>query len=498
MHASTLYRSITGLLLGGLLLTGCSADSEPSSQAAAPASPPPAANAAQVLDTAMGRLGMEGMDTITFSGTAWRIRNSFRQTRTASPPWTDRDEITDFVRTIDLTAPASRATGATFASSMFLQPPVEGVFQQNVTPAQTVWGQQLEIWLTPWGFLNGAERNGATVSTQNVDGQQYTVLSWQSPANQTSPSGMRYTVNGYINADNLVSRVETWVDDAFMGDMHVVALYDNYRDMNGVLVPATMEQQRGGGGIFGASLTAAAKNPANAAELLAFPAPPAGGPGGPGGPPPAQQGELSEQLAEGVYLVKTAYNALLVEFSDHVAVFEAGGSPAVGEQIVAEAARLYPSKPLRYLMVSHPHSDHTAGMIPVVRAGATIVTHESNVDFMNMALSTPRTLLGEAPLNPQFMAAGAVTVLEDATRRLELHRIENLHSEGTLVAYLPNERILFQADFTLPVGGAEANPFVVNLAEYVEANGLAFDRYLAVHAAAVPQTMSDLMAAIGK
>jgi flavorubredoxin len=268
--------------------------------------------------------------------------------------------------------------------------------------------------------------------------------------------------------------------------------------MGGAMVPTTFEQQRGGGGIFGVTVTAAVVNPPNAAELLAIPPPPAPPGPPPGGGAPAAQADLTLQLAEGVYLLKTMYNALLVEFEDHVAVFEAGGSPAVGEAIIAEAARLAPGKPLRYLINSHPHSDHTAGMIPVVRAGATIVTHENNVPFLDMSLSTPRTLLGEEPMDPQFMAAGQVTVLEDATRRLELHRIENLHSEGTLVAYLPNERILFQADFTLPVGGAAANPFVINLAEYVDANGLEFDQYLAVHAAQVPQTMADLMATIGK
>jgi flavorubredoxin len=190
---------------------------------------------------------------------------------------------------------------------------------------------------------------------------------------------------------------------------------------------------------------------------------------------------------------------MLVEFADHVVAFEAGGSPAVGETILAEAARLFPGKPLRYLINTHPHSDHTAGMIPVVRAGATIVTHEANIPFLQMALSGPRTLIGEETLNPQFMAAqSGVTVMEDATRRLELHHIPNLHSEGTIVMLLPNEGVLMQADFTLPVDGAEANPFVVNLAEYVDTNNLQFERYLAVHAAAVPQTRADLMAAIGK
>ncbi len=66
-----------------------------------------------------------------------------------------------------------------------------------------------------------------------------------------------------------------------------------------------------------------------------------------------------------------------------------------------------------------------------------------------------------------------------------------------LVAILPRQGILFQADFTLPQPGAEANPFVVTLAQYVAEADPQFERYLAVHAAQVPQTKADLLATIG-
>jgi hypothetical protein len=56
--------------------------------------------------------------------------------------------------------------------------------------------------------------------------------------------------------------------------------------------------------------------PAGPGMPLMPPAPPGPPPGG----APAAPTELSQQLAEGVYLLKTAYNALLVEFADHVAV----------------------------------------------------------------------------------------------------------------------------------------------------------------------------------
>jgi len=488
-------RFSVGLLLPALVVLGCSSDGDTTTPLAAeePAAP---ADPATVLENVVEAMGADGVESITVSGTAWRIRNSFRQTYTASPPWPERDEITNFRLTIDVSQPASLATGETFAQNLFLEPPVAGTYTQYVPGDERRWAQQLEIWLTPWGFLEGAERNGVGLETATVDGVDYTVLSWQSPADQTAPSGLRYTVNGYINANDLIERVETWVEDPFMGDMHVEARYANYRDFAGVMVPTTMEQWRGGGAIFGVSVTEATANPTNLAELLTAPEGPAGGfGGGPGGAAPA---ELAEQIGDGVWLINGGYVGLVAEFSDHVLVVEAGQSEQRGEQILAEVERILPDKPIRYVVNSHPHSDHTAGLVPFVRRGITIVTHENNVDFLDMALSTPRTLLGEETLDPQFEAVGELGVYEDDTMRVELHHIPNLHSDGTLVAFLPDAKVLFQADFTLPQAGANANPFVVALAEYVDEKGLDFERYLAVHAAQAPQTKADLMAAIGQ
>lgn len=489
-------RAALGLGFG--LLTACSGDSGDAGESSTPAARATAVTSSSLVEDAIATLGMEDLKTITFDGTAWRIRNSFRQTLTASPPWPERDEISNYQRTIDLNAPASRATGDTFASNLFLEPPVAGTYTQNVAAGQTNWNQQLEIWLTPWGFLRAAEQYGAEEQVDTLDGMPVTAVTWKSPATQTSPGGERYTVRGYIDEDNLVRQVETWVEDPFMGDLHVVGVYDDYQAFDGVLVPTIIEQQRAGGGVFGVTVSSAQANPENAAELLTIPASGPGGPGGESATPPAAPIDLTQQISEGVHLITGGYVALAVEFADYVAVFESGQSTARGEQILAAVTALYPEKEIRYLINSHPHSDHTAGMVPFVRAGATIITHENNVDFLDMALSTPRTLLGETTLNPAFMAAESVTVLEDDTRRLELHHIPNLHTDGMLVAYLPNEGILFQADFTLPQPGAEANPFVIDLANYVDQNGLAFEQYLAVHAAQEPQTMADLLATIDK
>ena len=486
-------RKFRNLFLAGVSATsavGCSSD-EPAPVSQETSS---ARGAASAVDAAVAALGAQSVESITYSGSAWRIRNSFRQTPNASPPWLLRDDITNYRRALDLQQPASLATGDTFAQNLFFAPPVAGVYLQNIPAEQTLWAQQLEIWLTPWGFLRGARTNGAEESSEMIDGDRYSVVTWKSPAAQAAPSGIPYTVKGYIDQQNLVARVETWTEDAFMGDLHVAALYSNYAELDGVMVPRTIEQQRAGGGVFGVEVEDATVNPTNLAELLTPPQAPAGNAPGGGAAPPVEQ---VEQLAEGVHLVTGGYVSLAVEFQEYVAVFEAGQSEVRGQAIIDLVEAAIPAKPIRYVINSHPHSDHTAGLVPFVRRGVTIVTHESNVAFLQMGLSTPRTLLGEETLSPQFEAAGDLLVLEDASMRLELRHVPNGHTDGMLVAFLPAQRTLFQADFTLPQAGATANPFVISLAEYVRDSGLDFDRYLAVHAAAVPQTKADLMTTIG-
>ncbi|HEY5667479.1 MAG TPA: MBL fold metallo-hydrolase [Gammaproteobacteria bacterium] len=488
------HRAIACIAVPAFLALGCADGTD--SQSAAPAMPaePAAPSASEVLDDVVAAMGTASLNSVTYSGRAWRIRNGWMQTPHADPPWPYRDEITNYRRTIDLGQPASLAMGDTFAQNLFLDPPVAGTYTQNIPADATAWPRQLEIWLTPWGFLKGAADNGVELSTASLDGVEYRVLSWMSPEDQTSPSGMRYTVNGYINDANLVAGVETWVEDAFMGDFHVRQVYRDYRGLNGLMVPQTIEQQRGGGGVFGVIITDVTGNPSNLSELMVAPQGGGGGFGGGGGQAPT---DIVEQVGDGVWLITGGYIALVAEFEDYLMVFEAGQSEARGEQILEAVTGLNPDKPIRFLVNSHPHSDHTAGIVPFIRNGAALITHANNAAFLDMALSTPRTLLGEETLQPDVVGVDGITVYEDSLNRVELHSVPNGHTDGMLVAILPRQGILFQADFTLPQPGAEANPFVVTLAQYVAEVDPQFERYLAVHAAQVPQTKADLLATIG-
>src|SRR5689334_3528622 len=192
-----------------------------------------AQDARTVIANAQKALG--DVKSITYSGSAKDV--AFQQCGSNAADMQCRGThdpmrpINNYVRVIDLTAPASRHTGATNnPSGGGATQPMPGTFFQNITAQQIdvsqPWNNSLEFYITPWGFLKGAAANNATVSKKKVDGKNYTVLSW-SPTVKAA-SGKSYVIDGYIDDKNMVARVETMLGDNIMGDMQIVATYSGW------------------------------------------------------------------------------------------------------------------------------------------------------------------------------------------------------------------------------------------------------------------------------
>src|SRR5665213_1679335 len=453
-----------------------------------------AQDAKTVIANAQKALG--DLKSITYSGSAKDV--AFQQCGSNAADMICRGThdpmrpINNYVRVIDLTAPASRHTGATNnpAGGGATQP-MPGTFFQQVTARQAdvsqPWGNSLELYITPWGFLKGAAENNATASRRKVDGKNYTVLTW-SPAVK-APSGKSYVIHGYLNQQNLVERVETWLGENIMGDMHILATYTGWKDFGGVMAPSSIVETRGGWPFFEVNVTAAKANPPDVAALVPPPASAAGRGGAGGGAPPAPAPltVTAEKLGDGLYRLTTgpgSYDSVIVEFKDYVMMLEAGQSEARALAYVAETKKLIPNKPIRYVMNTHPHSDHTGGLPVLVAEGATVITQKNNVEFLQKALNTPRTLLNDTlaknPRKAKIEAVAEKKVYSDGTRTVEMYHVYPApHSNGLIIAYIPKEKVLFQGDFSV-IPGEPANDHVKALYAYLEKHPLDFDRYINV------------------
>src|SRR5262249_51622626 len=333
-----------------------------------------AQDAKTVIDSASKAMG--SLKSVEYSGSGFAF--AIGQNVNPNSPWPKFIDKT-YKRTMNFETPAYRMERTRMQGENPPrgggQQPIVGEQVQNVpvvVTANTPWVQQLELWMMPHGFLQTAAKNNATLSTKTVNGKKYNVLTF---------SGQnKAKVNGYINDQNMVERVETWIDNAMLGDMLFDSTYTDYKDFSGVKFPTKIVQKQGDYPILDLTITDVKPNvPVN---IQAPPPPPA----------PAAAAATSEKLGEGVYLILGGYAALAVDFKDYIVVIEGPQSEDRASAIIAEAKKLIPNKPIRYVVNTHAHFDHSSGLRTFMAEGATVITYQTNKAFLEKVGSLPHTL----------------------------------------------------------------------------------------------------------
>jgi glyoxylase-like metal-dependent hydrolase (beta-lactamase superfamily II) len=468
-----------------------------------------AQDAMAVVTAASKAMGLDNLNAIAYIGRA--RTGAFGQSKSIGDPMgtvnvtsvAEYRRVINFAKPDTLTALVSRATGTTHPPMVPGSPlPTPGTLNQTITAAQAAasWGQALNIWTTPWGFLKGAAANNATVRRQG--GQQ--IVSF-SPAGFTSPSGSSYTVTGYINNQNLITKVETRVDHAVVGDLLVEFEYSGYQTMNGVQVPTRVVQRQAGLQTFEASIESATPNPPTLAELLAPPTP-AGGVPAPAAAQPSPAAPPVQRIGDGVFKIGGNYTSLAVDMGDHVLVVESGQSDARGMAVMAAAKQAIPNKPIRFVVNSHPHFDHASGLGAAVAEGATILTHRNNEQVLERLLSGSRSLVGDSLSKVSNRRVNVVAGVGSRDVRkgtngkiVELVHIPNEHSDGMLAVLLPAEKVLWTADITV----VNPNPVQVGTVRAAVAAlnrlKLDYDAWIPAHPPNPdrPLTKADVLAAAG-
>jgi glyoxylase-like metal-dependent hydrolase (beta-lactamase superfamily II) len=191
---------------------------------------------------------------------------------------------------------------------------------------------------------------------------------------------------------------------------------------------------------------------------------------------------------------------------DYVIVVEGPLGDLRSNAVMAEVKKLVPNKPIKYLINTHHHFGHAAGVRAYAAEGITIVTHEINRPYYECAAANSWNLapdrLAKLRKKPVFQTMGDNMVLTDGTRSVELYQIVgNVHHDGIIMEYLRKEKFLIEADVYTPgPAGAEPPkvpaPRAVNLEANVRRLNIEVDRILPSHGRIVPY--GELLAAIGK
>ncbi|MBI3047501.1 MAG: MBL fold metallo-hydrolase [Acidobacteria bacterium] len=205
-----------------------------------------------------------------------------------------------------------------------------------------------------------------------IDGVTYQVVTYQDAGQ---------AVELLVDASTrLPARVAYLEDDPLLGDTRNEWVWSDWREVAGVRLPHREERRLNGRVIRSTTLTEVENNPAAATNAFAIPA------------AALQEPEVGERIvsewtlrraamgvgfqdygrpqnveletvAPGVFHARGGtHHSLIVEMNDHLMVIEAPLFEERSRAVINATKQKLPAKPIRYVMVTHHHNDHSGGI----------------------------------------------------------------------------------------------------------------------------------------
>lgn len=345
----------------------------------------------------------------------------------------------------------------------------------NIQPAAIRFRQR---WIPQYWVLNALERASRLryLGKTEFDRRPHHAVSY---ANEDGAENTLY----FDEKTGLLSKLEGLGSDRFFGDVVFEMIYPAYRTENGHQIPTgriskvgdePTEELRFEQLAFNTALPDDKFKAPNGLKETTFPA----------SPP-------FNKISETVYTVNAGgYNVLAVGFKDHVFVMEAPGGDQISRQAIEQIKKLFPDKPIRYIAVTHHHDDHAGGLRTYIAEGATVIAAPGEKTFFERIAKSKFTIEPDPlALNPKELKIETIQdgrrVLSDGTTTVELLDIgAGPHTEEMLVAYLPNEKMVFQGDLlNRPANGDYpiANDTTVHFAKWLETKKLPVEKIIPVH-----------------
>ena len=352
-----------------------------------------------------------------------------------------------------------------------------------------------DLWTgTPQGAIKAAAQMGARAGVRRDFLRSWDTLTFTLPG--------QFSATLVLEGTGLVSRIESTLSNAVLGDMPVLTQFLDYRSYAGLMLPSRIVQDQGGFAALDLRVTDVLAN--ETVEITI-----------PDDVRAATEVVSIEKVAEGVwFLGGGTHNSVAIEMAEQIVLVETPLHAGRARAVLDTANKLVVGKKASTVINTHHHFDHAGGLRVAAAEGATIFTSALAKPYFEAVFArpmtqtqTPSTAQASAAVvssgrKPVFMAVDAKTVLNDAIRPVEIHTLEDsIHARGLLVVWLPREQLLIEADVYTP-GAPDApppavpNPNHVNLVQNLERLGLTPRLILPLHGRVVPA--ADLYVQVGR
>ncbi len=394
---------------------------------------------------------------------------------------------------------SGEARGVVLASETFAWN-VAGI---NTVAAPTALAARLhDLWTTtPQGAVKAAAKMGARAGVRYEFLRRWDTLTFGLPG--------QFSATLLFEDTGLISRIESTVAHAVLGDMPVVTQFMDYRPQTGVtgssglsglLLPTRIVQDQGGFPALDLRVTEVAAN--EPVEITV-----------PDNVRAAVPTVSIEKVADGVwFLAGGSHNSVAIEMATQMLLVEAPLDDGRARAVLDATNQLVPGKPALTVINTHHHFDHAGGLRYAAASGATIFTSALAKRYFEAVFAQPQQqaagAVSSAARKPVFVAVDGKAVLNEGDRAVEIYELkDSIHARGLLVVWLPREQLLIEADAYTPgppaaPGAPEVLPPAVpnanhlNLVQNLDRLGLAPKRILPLHGRIVPA--ADLYAQVGR
>jgi glyoxylase-like metal-dependent hydrolase (beta-lactamase superfamily II) len=184
-------------------------------------------------------------------------------------------------------------------------------------------------------------------------------------------------------------------------------------------------------------------------------------------------------------------NNLIVAMKDYLVIFDAPYGELQSHWTIDAAKAKYPGKPIKYLVLTHQHMDHTGGMRTYVAEGATVIAPTPDKAYFEKDVRAPRTLvpddLQKKPRTATIVEVKDQMSLKDDTDEIRLYNIPNPHVQGMLIGYVVKSNVVYITDLVSPRGPIDRSDMTISAGDALRKYGISGATIAGGHGTTVKQ-----------
>ena len=277
----------------------------------------------------------------------------------------------------------------------------------------------------------------------------------------------------------LLGAYEVIDTESILGDVPAQYILSDYKTVDGLMLPLHITIRKGGKDYSDVQFTAIAVNDPAADRVFAIPE---------SAEEEAVKAVATDQysplkivkVGNGVYQAAGySHNSLIVEFPQWLALVDSPYTETQAKVLFRAIQQQFPTKPVKYVAISHHHYDHIGGLRAAAAMGSTILVEKRHEPVVRPLLDArhthPQDELDKHRYGQPAQPAGKLEVFEgkkiigEGGQSLELYPLSfPEHADPMVLAYASSARVLFQPDLYTPPAATNGGPSAQHLLQAIK------------------------------